>query len=373
MAENVGRRLESLDVLRGLDIFVLVCFQPLLFWLLSRSCFGTGAAAEFFKTQLTHCQWDGFRFWDLIMPLFLFMSGAAIPFSLHKYGVSAASYIRILRRVFLLFVLGMVVQGGLLSFNPDRFKFYSNTLQSIAVGYLITALVFLNFKTRGRIVWAVLIFAVGWALMTFGGDFTPDGNFAEKVDKLLMGRFRDGVSMKNGQWVASPNYHYTWIVSSLNFGITVMLGAFSGCIMRGADKIANVKRLLLFSVALIAGGLLLEIQMPIIKKIWSSSMTLYSGGLCVAAMAIFYYLIDCRGGLKWLGWLKIYGMNSIFAYTVSSVVDFRSIPRSLLYGFEERLVFGGIDYYPFLINCCQYLVIFSLLLYMYKHKIYLKV
>ena len=152
-----------------------------------------------------------------------------------------------------------------------------------------------------------------------------------------------------------------------------MLGAFSGCIMRGADKIANVKRLLLFSVALIAGGLLSEIQMPIIKKIWSSSMTLYSGGLCVAAMAIFYYLIDCRGGLKWLGWLKIYGMNSIFAYTVSSVVDFRSIPRSLLYGLEERLVFGGIDYYPFLINCCQYLVIFSLLLYMYKHKIYLKV
>lgn len=151
MAENVGKRLESLDVLRGLDIFILVCFQPVLFWLLSHSCFGDGAAAEFFKTQLTHCQWEGFRFWDLIMPLFLFMSGASIPFSLGKYDTSAASYIRILRRVFLLFVFGMVVQGGLLTFNPDRFKFYSNTLQSIAVGYLITALVFLNFKTKGRI------------------------------------------------------------------------------------------------------------------------------------------------------------------------------------------------------------------------------
>lgn len=373
MAENVGKRLESLDVLRGLDIFILVCFQPVLFWLLSHSCFGDGAAAEFFKTQLTHCQWEGFHFWDLIMPLFLFMSGASIPFSLGKYDTSAASYIRILRRVFLLFVFGMVVQGGLLTFNPDRFKFYSNTLQSIAVGYLITALVFLNFKTKGRIFSGILIFAVGWALMTFGGDFTPDGNFAEKVDKLLMGHFRDGVSMKNGQWVASPNYHYTWIVSSLNFGITVMLGAFSGCIMRGEDKVANAKRLLLFSAALIAGGLLLGMQTPIIKKIWSSSMTLYSGGICVAAMAVFYYSIDCCGRFKWLLWLKIYGMNSIFAYMVSSVVNFRSIPQSLLYGLEERLVFCGIDYYPFLMNCCQYFVIFALLLYMYKHRIYLKV
>ena len=221
----------------------------------------------------------------------------------------------------------------MLTFNPDRFKFYSNTLQSIAVGYLITTLVFLNFKAKGRVVWAVLIFVAAWALMSFGGDFTPDGNFAEKIDKLLMGHFRDGVYLKGGEWVASPNYHYTWIVSSLNFGITVMLGAFSGCIMQGADKIANAKRLAVFAAALVVGGLLLSLQTPIIKKIWSSSMTLYSGGICVAAMAVFYYLIDCCGRLGWLGWLKIYGMNSIFAYMVSSVVNFRSVPESLLYGF----------------------------------------
>lgn len=373
MAESVNKRLDSLDVLRGLDIFILVCFRPLLFWLLCRSCFGTGEVAEFFKTQLTHCEWEGFHFWDLIMPLFLFMSGASIPFSLRKYNTSLASYVRIFRRVFLLFVFGMVIQGGLLTFNPDRFKFYSNTLQSIAVGYLITTLVFLNFKAKGRVVWAVLIFVAAWALMSFGGDFTPDGNFAEKIDKLLMGHFRDGVYLKGGEWVASPNYHYTWIVSSLNFGITVMLGAFSGCIMQGADKIANAKRLAVFAAALVVGGLLLSLQTPIIKKIWSSSMTLYSGGICVAAMAVFYYLIDCCGRLGWLGWLKIYGMNSIFAYMVSSVVNFRSIPESLLYGFEGRLVFGGVNYYPFLIDFCQYAIIFAILLFMFRRKIYLKV
>ena len=102
-------------------------------------------------------------------------------------------------------------------------------------------------------------------------------------------------------------------------------------------------------------------------------MTLYSGGICVAAMAVFYYLIDCCGRLGWLGWLKIYGMNSIFAYMVSSVVNFRSIPESLLYGFEGRLVFGGVNYYPFLIDFCQYAIIFAILLFMFRCKIYLKV
>lgn len=372
-SQPVSKRLDSLDILRGLDIFLLVCLQPLLYWILTNAWVSETGVAEFLRTQLRHCPWEGFRFWDIVMPLFLFMSGAAIPFSLRKYDSSFKSYARILKRVLLLFILGMVVQGGLLSLDAHKFRFYSNTLQAIGVGYLITSVVFINFKMRGRIACLLMLFAAYWLMLTFGGDFTPEGNFAEYIDRKLLGQWRDGVKWTNGEWFFSPNYRYTWIVSSLNFAVTVMLGAFSGAIMTGEDKLKNAKKMAVLSIVLIAAGLLLGLQMPLIKKIWSSSMTLFSGGLCMLAMAFFYYAIDCKGRLKQLNWLKIYGMNSIFAYVVSMSVNFRSIPESVFYGLKQYLLIGGVNYYPLLINFSQYAIIFALLAFMFKQKIFLKV
>lgn len=263
--------------------------------------------------------------------------------------------------------------GGLLSLDAHKFRFYSNTLQAIGVGYLITSVVFINFKMRGRIACLLMLFAAYWLMLTFGGDFTPEGNFAEYIDRKLLGQWRDGVKWTNGEWFFSPNYRYTWIVSSLNFAVTVMLGAFSGAIMTGEDKLKNAKKMAVLSIVLIAAGLLLGLQMPLIKKIWSSSMTLFSGGLCMLAMAFFYYAIDCKGRLKQLNWLKIYGMNSIFAYVVSMSVNFRSIPESVFYGLKQYLLIGGVNYYPLLINFSQYAIIFALLAFMFKQKIFLKV
>lgn len=128
---QLSKRLDSLDILRGLDIFFLVAFEPLFIWILSKTALAQTAVGGFLKTQLSHCAWEGFSFYDVIMPLFLFMTGAAIPFSLRKYDTSFKSYLRIFRRVLLLFVLGMVVQGGLLSLDVHRFRLYSNTLQAI--------------------------------------------------------------------------------------------------------------------------------------------------------------------------------------------------------------------------------------------------
>ncbi len=373
MENKSFKRLESLDILRGADIFMLVCLQPIIYWLLVNACKSDCAILQFFRIQLDHCEWVGFRFWDIVMPLFLFMSGAAFPFAMRKYTGGLSYWLKIIRRVIILFLLGMVIQGNILHFDLHVFRLYSNTLQAIAIGYLITAIVFVNFKAKGRIIAACTIFIICWAMLTFGGDFTPDGNFAEKVDKAILGRWRDGVRWANGEWFFDPNYNYTWLVSSLNFGITVMLGAFAGSITLGENKFKNAAKLGVFAVALIIAGLLMSLQMPIIKKIWSSSMTLYSGGLCMGLMVVFYYFIDCRGKWQWMRWLKIYGMNSIFAYVVSLAIDFDSVVKSLFYGFEHRLVFDGVNYYPFLINCGNYAIVFILLYWMHKNKIFLKV
>ncbi len=325
--------------------------------------------------QLDHEPWIGFRFWDLVMPLFLFMTGAALPFSLRKYAQApdkGAVYRRIVRRVVVLFVLGMVVQGNLLGLDPDRIYLYSNTLQAIAAGYLIAALTLLHGSVRTQLAVAALLLAVYWVPMTFCGDFTPEGNFAERVDRWVLGRFRDGAWRgDDGAWHFDPGYTYTWIWSSLTFGVTVLLGSLAGgMMMRGdADRRRTAFKLAAAGVALVAAGWLWSLQMPVIKRLWTCSMTLLSGGYCFLLMALFYYAVDCRGWTRGLAWLKIYGMNSIAAYLLGECVNFRCVVASLSYGLERYLG----DFYAVWLTAGNYLVVFALLGWMYRQRIFLKI
>ena len=361
-----SQRLNSLDILRGLDLFFLVFAGPVLQQLFGLVNF---AGVDFLKYQLDHVQWVGFTAWDIIMPLFMFMAGVSMPFSLSKYKGSGI-YWRIVKRVILLFFFGALVQGNLLKFDIWQIKFYTNTLQAIAVGYLIASVILLNFKVKGQIIITSVLFVAYYLLMCIFGDFTPDGNFCEAVDRAVLGFWRDGATMKDGVVVFSDSYRYTWILSSLNFGVTVMLGAFAGEIMRsGAEKFKNAKMLFITAIVLIAVGYLMGLHFPIIKKIWSSSMTIYSGGICFLLMAFFYWYVDCLGKGKWLEWLKIYGMNSIAAYVISHVINFRSIPESLFKALQPDMG----EWYWLLINFSQYAIIFFILWLMYKNKIYLKV
>ncbi len=351
-------RLASLDILRGLDLFLLVFLQPVLIALLARLQMPWADALLY---QLDHEVWEGFRFWDLIMPLFLFMAGAAMPFSMDKCRAQGAGwpvYRRILRRVLLLWLFGMLVQGNLLWFSPEHFRFYSNTLQAIAMGYLIAALVQLRVGQKGQML-AVAALMVAYSVpMLVTGDFSQDSNFAMQVDRMVLGRFRDGTN-------------YTWVWSSLNFGATVLLGALAGRMMKQAgDKRSRVAlTMAVAGVALVAAGLLWGEVEPIIKRLWTSSMTLYSGGLCFLLMAAFYYVIDVRGCRRGWGWLRIYGMNSIVAYMLGEVVNFRSIPLSLCYGMEGWM---GV-YYPVFITFCNFLILFFILHALYRARIFLKV
>lgn len=366
-------RLVSLDILRGFDLFLLVFFQPVLVALLRLT---DEPILIKIMYQFEHKAWEGLHLWDLVMPLFLFMTGASIPFSLSKYKNKAdnywPAYRRILKRVVVLFILGMIVQGNLLGMNSKHIYLYSNTLQAIAVGYLIAAFIQLHLSFKWQIGATLLLLLIYWFPMTFYGDFTPEGNFAEQVDRWVLGRFRDGVCWNaDGTWSFSPQYNYTWIWSSLTFGVTVMLGAFAGKIMKegGANRKKVVQVLLAVGLLLISIGALWSLQMPVIKCIWTCSMTLITGGVCFWLMAIFYYWIDYKGHTWGLNWLKIYGMNSITAYLLGEVVSFRSIAASVSYGLEQYLG----EYYPVWLTFANYLILFFLLRAMYKCGLFLKV
>ena len=309
--------------------------------------------------QLQHVRWEGFAVWDIIMPLFLFMSGITIPFSMAKYRVGIRPdgkfYLKLLKRLFLLFFLGWIVQGNLLQWDWKMFHPFANTLQAIAVGYVITALLFVHFKPKWQIVAAVVLFAAYWiAFACTGMNTNPQENVAMVVDKAVLGCHRDGVEWAaDGTWRFMKRYQYTWVLSSLNFAVTVLMGCFAGQLLRNSKSKPGFRALVLagIGIGLVVIGLLLNPVFPIIKKIWSSTMTLYSGGICFMLVALTYYIVDVLKWRKGLAWLKIYGMNAITAYCIGEMLHYDTLPQAI----------GNA------------LLVFFLLLIMYRKKLFIKV
>ena len=372
-----SKRLESLDALRGFDLFFLVALGPLMHSL------ARTANVEWLNESMwvfSHVSWEGFSPWDLIMPLFLFMSGISMPFSLSRYkSISDKRPLlrRLAKRILLLWIFGIICQGNLLALDPNTIYLYSNTLQAIATGYLITALLFLFTSRRTQIITAVVLLLVYWTTMQFitvdgygGGNYTPQGNLAEWIDNTVLGRFRDTAQVIDGKVVVADWYHYTWILSSLNFGVTVLTGLFAGYIAK--DKIEEKKKLKLYfgtGITMVIAGWLWNFQMPVIKTIWTSSMVLVSSGYCFLLMGLFYYWIDYKGHRSGITWLKVYGMNSIVAYMLANVVNFRCIGESLFYGLEQYMG----SYYSFLMTLWNIGAVYVIIWFMYKRGIFLKV
>ena len=272
----------------------------------------------------------------------------------------------------------MMCQGNLLGLDPNRIYFYSNTLQAIAMGYLIASLLYLHTRIRTQIIVAAGLLLGFWGAMEWitvqgygGGNYTPDGNLAEWIDREVLGRFRDGASMMNGEVVFADWYRYTWILSSLNFGVTVLTGTFAGYILKDKEWMPKRKLtyLLAIGAAMVAIGWIWGIWHPVIKKLWTSSMTLVSSGYCFLLMALFYYLIDYKGWKKYSGWLKVYGMNSIVAYMLTMCVNFSCIGHSLLHGLQPYMG----EYYAVVLTLSNVGIIYFILWELYKRKLFLRV
>ena len=209
------------------------------------------------------------------------------------------------------------------------------------------------------------------AVFAFWGqmDFSIDANICEEIDRQVLGRWRDGVVWSGDKWSWDPTYHYTWILSSLNFVGTVYLGYLAGVVLRtGRTPESKLRILLLSGVGLIVLAFALSPVVPIVKHIWSTSMTFLAGGICFLLMAAAYYWVDMRGHTRGLMWLKVYGTNSLVAYVLGEYVRFDSLTDSLCYGLKPLLG----DYYPVLGAAAQGIFVLIVLRCLYKLNIFLK-
>jgi predicted acyltransferase len=319
-ATSAPQRIYAIDALRGFDMFWITGGREML---LGLAALITGGVPVWLDYHLGHPEWTGFSAWDMIMPMFLFITGAAMPFSfqqrLGEQRDYPAIYRKMARRVALLWVFGMVVQGNLISsivsMDISDLRLYSNTLQAIASGYVIAAVALLHLPRWGQRALCAVLLLLYWALLTFvpvpghgAGQITPDGNLALWVDEVILRGFRDGT-------------HYTWILSGLGFGGTVLLGVFAGQAL-GGDATPRNKFFWLVGagVACLLGGALWGQFHPIVKHIWTSSMVLWSGGWCYLLLAAFYALIDLGGYKKWAFPFMIIGANALLAYMVGEAI-----------------------------------------------------
>lgn len=368
-----NERLLSLDVLRGFDLMLLVGLQPIICAFLTQlNCEPLNNTLLY---QLDHAEWEGLRVWDMVMPLFLFMSGVTMPYSLPKYKIKNGNlkvWQRVIKRFILLFTLGILVQGNILSFDFERIYLYSNTLQAIAVGYILTVPFVLYLKPKQQTI-AIAILLITYSIpMYLYGDWNAQNNFACMVDKAILGRFRDGSTLlADGTVEFAGWYDYTWIWSSITFCCTVAMGSLAGQITKTGDnnRSKTAMRLLFIGVTLIICGLLAELYQPIIKRLWTASFTIYSAGWCYLLLAIFYWWIDVKNHKKGLAWLQYYGCNALTAYLIGELINFRGIAHSLLYGTAQYLN----EWYQPILTLCNGIIVFFILKIMYKNKLFLKV
>ncbi|MEO6814765.1 MAG: DUF5009 domain-containing protein [Ginsengibacter sp.] len=336
---HTGSRLQSLDALRGFDMFWIISAEVIIHGLSQATNL---PAFNWMSAELHHSPWNGFTFYDMIFPLFIFIAGVSMPFSfgkqfeksgVNKLLVKRSIYRSLIKRTIILILLGMVINGALSLPGYENTRFAS-VLGRIGLSCFFAAVIFLNTNLRGQlIVFVVLLFGY-WAALTlipvpgFGaGVLTPDGNLPAYIDRMFL----------PGQ-VLRKVYDPEGILSTIPAIATALLGVFGGRFLRYSFERINKLRkgLILFvtGIVFLLLGLLWDQVFPINKNMWTSSFVLYSGGWSVLLLSMFYLVIDVWGMRKWSMPLVWIGMNSILIYMAShGVVNFES---------SSHFLFGGL-------------------------------
>ena len=365
-APRPSERLMSIDALRGFDMFWITGGHGLV---MSAMALGGKPAPDWLQYQMEHPRWGGFTAWDLIMPLFLFIVGVSMPFafaSRRRQGQPLwALCLRMLRRVVLLFVLGMVVQGNLLAFKLDQLHLFCNTLQAIAAGYLVAGVALLILPVSGQLSLTVALLVGYWAVMMFvpfgtfpAGTLEEKANLARHVDQLVLGPYIDGT-------------RYTWVLSSLGFAATVLMGVLGGHILRSSKRpTARAGYLLAIGPACLLAGWLWSFHFPIIKPAWTSSMALWAGGWSFLLLGLFYLVIDVWGFRRWAFPFVVIGMNAITAYMIWHTVNLGTITHRFLSGLAGQF---SKEAGAFLLTIGPIALLWLILLYMYRKRTFVKV
>ena len=367
-ADAKPARLYSLDALRGFDMFWIIG-GAYIFTSLAKV---TGSPMwESFSVQLDHPKWNGFHFYDLIFPLFLFLAGVATPYSigreLEKGKSRKALLLRVIKRGLILVVLGVIYDNGLVLRPLSDIRFAS-VLGRIGLAYLFANIIYLYSKERIQVIWFGFLIIGYWLLLKFtsapgfpAGDLTMQGNFASYIDRtILPGKLYEGIHDPEGLFSTIPAIS------------TCLLGIFAGSLLKN-NRINQKKKteyLAISGIVFLAIGQIWNLDFPINKNLWSSSFVMQTGGLSLLLLGLFYYIIDVLGFKKWAFFFKVIGMNSILIYMSSRFIDWQYMNDGFLKWLGQL---AGNPYGVVIMAVGLILIKWLFLYFLYKKKVFLRV
>jgi len=361
-------RLLSLDVMRGITIAGMIMVNNPGNW-------------QYAFAPLRHAQWDGLTPTDLVFPFFMFIMGISMFFSLEKYdfNLSGSSVIKILKRTFLLFMVGLGLNAFGLILN-NGFSNFENlrilgVMQRLALAYGIGSLIGLSIKHKYILHVAGGILLFYWILLEFTDSMVlSETNIIAMVDRALFGATHMyKATLADGTRIA---FDPEGLLSTLGSIGHVLIGFYAGKIIRN-NKNNNesiIRNLFIFGTILLFTGALLSYGCPINKKLWSSTFVLTTCGLGSLFLALLIWTIDIKGKRKGITFFESFGVNPLYLYVQAALLAtlFGKIGLTgFMYKSILQPVFGNY------MGSLAWAILFVLInwvpgYFLYKKKIYIK-
>lgn len=350
--------------------WILFPNYPILHFLLA----ALGFRGCWLDLQMEHPVWNGLTFYDMIYPLFLFLSGVSFPLSCAKSrerGISeGAIALKIVKRIIILYVLGMFI-GGLLQVGIGRCML-SSVIGRIGITVGAASFIYMAFGWRLRLAIALGILLIYGALPFL---IAPPGSAG-------LASYASPESCIYG-WVDAlrpKDQVYGGLSGLIPMVSTALFGMFAGEWLlcspaqvagsRKAAVLAGVAGLAMTAGCLVAYGLG-PWCVPFNKLIWSSSFSLVTAGISAALLSLFYWIIDVKGFSRWSFAFQVIGVNSVFAYVASRSIFPYEQMTDLFFGWAMQLM-PSPEWGRF-VGYAGYMVVYWLLLHlMYRKGIFLK-
>jgi predicted acyltransferase len=365
---ELKERIISIDVLRGLAMFLILAYDiggaPVLqtFTNLWGEKFADAASVQF-SYDFTR----GLRFCFIAMPMFLFVVGLVIPLSLNNRRLQKNKnkiYLHILKRVSILFILGLIAGGHLLHLQFANMPVYNNVLEYISIGYLVCSILVLNTSIRFQVLITMGLLLIYWAIFLFipvpgwqGETFSGQMNLGIYIDNMVLGQFHH-----EGSWQ---------VLATINFISNMLLGVLMGQIVFSSrNKKSKTKLLFIYGLVMLITGYIWGSFFPIIRSLWTSSYVLATCGISTLLLAIFYLVIDVWGYSKWAFFFIVFGVNSIAIYMMAHMFDFSLIGNILVGGLSSLFQSNVGD---FIKAVAAMMVMWLIMYYMYIKKTFIKI
>jgi predicted acyltransferase len=365
----LAARVVSIDAFRGFVMFWIVGGGTVF---VALAKVWPNALTEMLSRQMHHAKWDeAFYLEDLIMPMFIFSVGLVLPFSVLPHVECGESkrtlYLRIVKRLALLFLLGLMVENHGLRFDFSKLH-WAGVLQRIGICYFIAAVLVIHTGWRTQVAVMVALLVLGWAAMTLipvpgygAGVITPRGCLAAHIDQqFLPGKISEayyGYGDSNG------------ILPTLMSVTTAIFGALAGYWLRtNRSGVYKAEGLAIAGIICLAAGHVWGLAFPVVRLIWTSSMVLYASGYSLLLLALFYWVIDVKMIQRWAFFFIVIGMNAITIFFLRSLVNFEQIAGFFLKGITHY----GPSFEQLILSIGVVAAEWLFLWFLFRHRIFLK-